>query len=1398
MDHALGAEGITVLRAVHLHGRLGKRFGRRFDLAVSSPTEAIRALIFMVPGFSEYIRHRGYVVTVGEGTILDREALDLQLGRQTDIHITPAGMVSGIETVLLGAVLLVTAAASIAVLSMPKVPTAASREESTKTASYIFDGAENVTEQGHPVPLVYGRFRVGSVVGSAGITTSDANEASVSADPSNPYLGNNYGGYVGSTPGIRGSAYGDEWVQLQKGGKGGGGGTARAAQEDPNSLQSQATAKVLDIVSEGEIVGLVDGMKSIYFDDTPLQNADGSFNFAGIAIEQRVGLPDQDFIPGFGQNENSREINTQVRVALGPVTRTVQNQNATVARVTIRLPQLYQQDTTNGDLKASTVAIKISVQADGGGFTDVLTKTFTGKTNSGYQWSTDIRLPNGAQRDIRVTRLTPDSEVASLSNETHWDLLTEVVEAKLSYPDTALFGLTVDARQFGSSVPARSYDIKGLIVEVPSNYDPVARTYAGVWDGTWKRAWTDNPAWVFRDIIVNRRYGLGTRVAAESVDKWGLYAIAQHCDGMIPDGSGGMRPRYTINVCIKNPAAAYDVLASIASNFRGFAYWGSGAVVAVQDRPEDPSVLITPANVVDGKISYSRITPIEKRRSVAVVYWNDPDDGYRLTPEIVEDPDLIRRFGRRGDSGDDAVTAFGVTNRGQAHTMCRWLLEDEAPGSNAAATYEVGDDHGFVEPGRVAEVADPMFTQSRRGGRVRAATPGGLTLDAPYAFKAGPIYSLRVTMPDGTVSVRSITNAPGTTATVTLGGANWVAPPNAGAVWTIETDQTANRQFRVRSISTDDPPHSVRAVLHDPTKWDRVELDRDISTPNFIDLPTGPLKAPDSIDVFEFLLRDGDAAIPCAQVSWRASDSRITFYQAQSKAPGQNWEPFADSVDTSRIVRAITPGEWSFRVRGLDSLGRKTKWIEASFVLGGQREALPNVTGLMPLVDSETLQSMIVWVMPTDPRPLMARIWYSETGSFAGAIPLGTVNAQEWVVSKVGTYWVQTRFLDAFSVDPPSVLITAADLPYIDFAKITGPTKPQDNATVGAPDDTYVGSRLAKEMNRLVDLNGENITGEILRGNALRAYTEARTSLDNRPIGTVFGEYRANQEVLNDVYAQNFSFLGARNGEDDGWILNADSIEISGTGFASRSLTSLTASVDGVEADITNLQEIIFDPTGATLRSLNILDLDGNITGTVNTITGEQSDYTIYANVFRIVNPNGGQPFTPFQIGFDGVVEMLSVRVGMLAAASVSTETLALFAVGKDYAVELGSNFTNIYGSEATVMSISVVKDEAASGVQVDAQLRMRALEWAGYFTVTYQPQGGTEQLMDTLWFWPGAKLEINGVNSLRLPVAYMRRFQGIAAGAGTWRLKVTYHGGNSSGGWIEAGSGFFIEEKKR
>lgn len=1131
-----------MLRTIHLHGRLGKKFGKKFELDVASASEALRALFHQLPGFANYVRHRQYSITVGPGVPLDMEALDLQLGRQRDIHITPAGATSGIETILLAGVLIFSAVAAVSVLSMPKVPSANSREEATKTSSFIFDGATNVTEQGHVVPLIYGRFRVGSVVASSGITTSDVNEGTVANNPVAPgYSGTAggfgipiiYNGHIGTLPGLGGSPGGREWVELLKGGKGGGG-TARAAQEDPNSLQSQATAKVLDVIGEGEIVGLVDGLKSVYFDETPLQNPDGSYNFAGVSVEQRVGLPDQDFIPGFTQAENTREINTEVTTLLGAVTRSITDQAVTVARVTIRVPQLYKQDTTNGDLKATSVSVKISVQADGGGYTDVHTMTFTGKTNSGYQRSVDIRLPNGVTRNVRVTRITADSAVASVSDETFWDLLTEVVEAKLSYPDTAMIGLTVDARQFGSNIPTRSYDVKGLKVEVPSNYNPVTRVYTGIWDGTFVRAWTDNPAWVLRDIALSKRYGLGNRVSENAPDKWALYEIAKYNDGLVPDGFGGTQPRYTINCVINTPAQAYEVMNSIASNCRAVTYWGSGAIMTTQDRPEDPSFLITPSNIVGGDPSYSRITPVERRRSVAVVYWNDPEDGYRLTPEFYEDPELIRRFGRRGDSTDDAVTAFGVTNRGQAHRMCKWILEDEAPGSNSVVNYQAGDDHGFLEPGRVGVLEDPKFTAARRGGRVRSALANSVQLDAAVTLAAGQAYTLRVMLPDGTTNARTVTNAAGTHTTLNLSGAAYGTPPAAGAVWALESNVVANRQWRIRQMTTDEAPYEVTAILHDPTKYARVELESNIETANFLSLPTGPLQAPTQIEAFEFLFEDGTAAVPSVQVSWDPSqDPRVTFYQAQYRAPGGNWEAFADSIDVARVVRGVAPGTWYFRVRALDSLGRKTQWVEANAVLDGQIDALPSVSGLSVLNDPTALQAMLIWVKPTDRRPLRYEVLFDDAGIFANAISLALVDTQEYVISQPGTYWVRTRFLNAVQASPPSRTVVAADLPDPLFAVNNPNVLTRDKKPLVIASEADRLDRKTKIRARLVDLSLSSViaTLDTAESNWLAYRNGLSPAWNNTALDSPIS--RATWDSLNSAYAAQLNAADKSISEED-------------------------------------------------------------------------------------------------------------------------------------------------------------------------------------------------------------------------------------------------------------------------
>ncbi len=1021
-----------MLRTVHFHGALRRKFNRAsIKLDADSVAEAMRGLSILLPGFTEYVRDRQYAVTAAndrDEMPLDEEALLLNLGKRKHIHVIPAAQAAGIETFLIVGLVLVAVASVATVLFMrPKAPDVASRER--KDQSFIYGGPASSIEQGHPVPLIYGGpVRVGGIVVSAGITTTDIGTSSYTSP------GGGYGGgYVGSTPGVsdpNGSEDGQGYfvdrpiATAQKGGGKSGGGATRTAEESPNTLRSQATVKIVDLVGEGEIGGLVNGLKSAYLDNTPVQNNDGSFNFSGYTLEQRIGLPDQDPMPGFSQQETGVEVGADVTFNT-PIVRTITDPVVDVARVTLGISALFEQDTKNGDLKPSSVEIAIDYQSNGGGFTQVVRDVIQGKTNSPYQRSYDVRLIGEAPHTIRMRRITPDSDLASVKNETRWETLFEIVEAKMIYPDSALFGITVDAKQFGSTAAERSYDVYGLVIDVPTNYDPVTRQYTGIWDGTFKRAVCNNPAWVLRDIIQHKRYGLGKRVPISSVDKYGLYAVAQYCDQLIPDGVGGMQPRYTINTVVNSHVSAYNLLTSIASAFRGFIYWGSNSVVVSQDRPEDPSMLVTPANVIDGRLSYQTNVDKQKLRSVAIVYWNDPNDNYRLTPEIVENEALVRRIGwEPGQS----VVRFGCTNRAEAHYAAKWILEDQ-DNANKSVRYDAIDDHGFVRPGTIIAVADPKFTAGRRGGRVKAADANSLTVDFPITL-AGQAYHLRAMLPDGTVSRRPVTNGPGATSTLTLGGTAWTTPPGVGSVWSLDSDTVVNRQFRVRTIGADEPPFPVTATLFDPTSFARVEQGADLAPSNFLEIITGPLEVPTDLAVIEFLLNDGNSAVPAVQFSWKsATDPRIMLYQARFQRPGGEWEAAEDGSALSRIVRNAEPGTWNFMVRAVDALGNKTAWATGSVVLDGQVDALPNVTGVNVITDINAATATLVWTKPVDQRPLRFELMYNIVNNYAEAGSLGLVDTESYILSKPGYYWIRTRFMDVVSIAPPGYAVANAQLP---------------------------------------------------------------------------------------------------------------------------------------------------------------------------------------------------------------------------------------------------------------------------------------------------------------------------------------------------------------------------------
>ena len=490
------------------------------------------------------------------------------------------------------------------------------------------------------------------------------------------------------------------------------------AVEVRDSLHSTAYARVIDLLGEGEIYGPVHGMdnalRDVYLNGTPVANADGTLNFSGAAIDFRTGTQLQEPLPGFPAAESTIAVGAELKAAQH-WTRLFANLQASAIRVTLGVEGLSKANTGNGDINGYRVEYAIDLSVDGAGYQEVLASAFDGKTTQRYMRSHRIELPRAQGWSIRLRRITPNANSNTIADRTFIDSVTEVIDAKLRYPMSAVVGIKINASQF-QSIPTRAYHVRGRIIRVPANYDPELRSYSGVWDGTFKLAWTNNPAWVFHDLISNDRYGLGTRVPAGWLDKWGLYQIGRYCDEMVDDGFGGKEPRFTCNVYLQQAADAYRVVQDFASIFRGMAYWANASVFAA-DMPSDPVYTYSSANVVDGKFSYVG-SALGTRYTVALVSWNDLSEMGRQKVEYVENREGIARYGIQ----QVEVTGFGCTSRGQAHRVGKWMLLTSNL-ETRSVTFSVGLDACRVRPGSIIRVADQHLAGRRIGGRIREPRP---------------------------------------------------------------------------------------------------------------------------------------------------------------------------------------------------------------------------------------------------------------------------------------------------------------------------------------------------------------------------------------------------------------------------------------------------------------------------------------------------------------------------------------------------------------------------------------------------------------------------------------------------------------------------------------------------
>lgn len=719
------------------------------------------------------------------------------------------------------------------------------------------------------------------------------------------------------------------------GGGGKSGGSSHTHYEAPDSLQSIEYARVIDVIGEGPIKGLVNGMQSIYLNNTPVQNADGTFNFLNSSFAFRSGTATQLPVPGFPAAESDVSVSTQIYNGT-PVIRHISDTNVNACRVTVGIPALYTQDTSNGDIYGTAVEVAIDVNTNGGGWVQVIDDTISGKATARYQRSYRIPLTGSGPWDIRVRRVTADAANSATVNQTWWDTLTEITDYQLSYPNTAYMGINIDAMQF-SSIPSRKYLVDLMMIQIPSNYDPIARTYSGTWDGTFVVAWSNNPAWVLWDMLTNTRYGLGKFIPPSLTDKWALYTIAQYCDGMVPDGFGGYEPRYTLNCWINSASSAYDVLQSIVGNFRGMLYASGGMLSPVADMPASPKALYTAANVIDGVFEYQG-APRSQRHSVVNVTWQNPDNMYQDEVESVQDATLIQRYGVRKLE----IRAFGCTSRGQAHRMGLWALFSEQ--YDTLVTFKTGlDKTATIKPGDIIEISDPNRAGVRVAGRVAGATTTHIDLDAPVTLSVGVSYTIKVLTPDGAWNEVGIMPASGS-----VTGVDLVTPlpaaPLVNAVWAIANPALSTMQARIVSIKESAKNiFEVVALQYVASKYNAIELGLSLSVPATSALNAIPA-APTGLAMTEALYQDTVSVKSKAIWSWIPPDGAKQYY-VQWKRGNDNWT--SATISTALFeVDDTSPGIYQIKVAAENSLGMRGPSASLSTEAYGLTGNPSDLTGL--------------------------------------------------------------------------------------------------------------------------------------------------------------------------------------------------------------------------------------------------------------------------------------------------------------------------------------------------------------------------------------------------------------------------------------------------------------------
>ncbi|CZV22205.1 gp24 [Enterobacter cloacae] len=788
----------------------------------------------------------------------------------------------------------------------------------------------------------------------------------------------------------------------------GGSNQTRTPIEAPDSIQSIARAKVLIALGEGEFAGGLDG-KNIFLGDsssyTPLQNADGSYNFNNVKYEFRSGTQDQDYIQGFPGIENELQVSYELKQAV-PYVRAVSNTQLSALRIRLGWPTLLLQK-NNGDKVGTRVEYAIDLSVDGGPYEAVVNGAVDDKTTSLYERSHRVNLPKASTGwQLRVRRITPDSTSVNIVDTMRVVAVTEIIDAKLRYVNTALLYVEFDAKQFPNGIPQVVCNPKGRIIRVPDTYDPETRTYSGTWEGVFKWAWTDNPAWIYYDIILNERFGLGQRIDATQIDKWELYRIAQYCDQLVPDGKGGSgtEPRFRCNVYIQDRNDAWTVLRDLAGIFRGMTYWGDNKMYVLADMPRDVWHIYNHASVVEGKFTFA--DPSETtRNTAALVNWSDPANHYKDTPEPVYDNDLAMRF----DYRQLEMTAIGCTRQSEANRRGRWALLTNGIGE--VVTFSTGMD---VPPvGEVIGVAANELAGRTIGGRVSGVNGRNITLDRAADVKAG--NRLFLNLPSGTAQARTVQAVNGNTVTVTT---PYSETPEAECNWGVDSDDLFIALFRVTGTrDNNDGTFEVTGTTYNPDIYSAVDTGARLDERPVSVIPPGVQAPPGNIVVDSYSTVNQNIAITTMRVAWDSVQGAVA-YEAEWRRDSGNWISVPRTSSLGFEVQGIYSGRYLVRVRAVNASDVSSVWETSSEVnLTGKVGNPPKPVGFIAS-ENVVFGIELNWGFPANTDDtLKTEIQYSLTGTEDDAMLLADVPYPQRKYQQMGLkagqiFWYRAQLVD--------------------------------------------------------------------------------------------------------------------------------------------------------------------------------------------------------------------------------------------------------------------------------------------------------------------------------------------------------------------------------------------------